>query len=180
MKKILILHGWGGSDYPHWQAHLAMKLIESNFTVSFPKLPNQDMPELKQWLDYLDNEIKHFKPDIIVCHSLANILWFHYATKYKVKELDKLMLVSPVSPKCEIKELESFFPYPLPKNLGAKTKIMAAGDDDPFIELDELYRLSSLLGIGLKVIENGGHLNTQSGYGELKCAYDWISHCEKE
>ncbi|HFU76010.1 MAG TPA: serine hydrolase family protein [Arcobacter sp.] len=180
MKKVLILSGWGGSDYPHWQSHLAVELIKENYTVSFPDLPNRDNPNLDEWLAYLDNEMKHFKPDIVVCHSLANILWFHYTSNYKVQELEKLMLVSPVSPLCEIEELKTFFPYPIPQDLRAREKIMAAGDNDPYITLDELYYLSNLLQIGLKVMENGGHLNVESGYGKLDCAFDWIVDCKEK
>lgn len=175
MKKVLILHGWGGSDYPHWQAHLAMQLIEQNYSVSFPSLPNRDNPNLIQWMEYLHIEMEHFQPNIVVCHSLANILWFHYLNKFDVQTLDKLMLVSPVSALCDIKELESFFPYYLPQDLKANEIIMACGDDDPYITLDEAYALHDVLGIGLKVIENGGHLNVSSGYGKLDCAFDWIN-----
>jgi predicted alpha/beta hydrolase family esterase len=175
LKKVLILHGWGGSDYPHWQSHLAMQLIEANYTVSFPALPNRDFPDLKEWLEFLDNEMKSFQPDIVVCHSLANILWFHYTSNYEIKELDKLMLVSPVSPLCEIVELKTFFPYPIPQDLRAKGKIMASGDNDPYITIDELYALSNILGIGLKVLEGAGHINTDSGFGKLDCAFDWIN-----
>ena len=179
LKKVLILQGWGGSDYPHWQSHLAMELIKNNYAVSFPSLPNRDNPNLDEWLSFLDDEIKHFNPDIVVCHSLANILWFHYLNNYEVKELDKLMLVSPVSALCDIPELASFFPYYLPKDLKAKHKIMASGDNDPYISIDELYALSNALAIGLKVMENGGHLNVKSGYGKLDCAFDWIDRCEE-
>ncbi|MFZ9659994.1 MAG: RBBP9/YdeN family alpha/beta hydrolase [Arcobacteraceae bacterium] len=174
MKKVLILHGWGGSDFPHWQSHLAMQLIENNYVVSFPSLPNRDLPNLQEWLTFLDAEIKHFKPDIIVCHSLANILWFHYVNNFKVDNVDKLMLVAPVSPTCELEELKSFFPYQVPADLKATNKIMACGDNDPYISIDEAYILHDMLGIGLKVLEGAGHINTNSGFGKLDCAYDWI------
>ena len=58
MKKVLILHGWGGSSYPHWQAHLAKQLIKKNYTVSFPSLPNKDEPKLDEWLKHT---IPHFE-----------------------------------------------------------------------------------------------------------------------
>ena len=114
-KKVLILHGWGGSPYPHWQAWSASELIKENYVVSFPQLPNKDLPTLDEWLDFLKKEFDHFKPDIVVCHSLANILWFHFVNKFEIKEIDKLMLVAPVSKSCEIQELKTFFPYPIVK-----------------------------------------------------------------
>ena len=173
-KKVLILHGWGGSDFPHWQAYLAQQLIEKNYIVSFPQLPNIYEPILDEWIDYLKVEMDHFKPDIVVCHSLANILWFHYVNRYNIKDLDKLMLVSPVSSTCKIEEIKSFFPYPIPHNLKAKEYIIASSDNDPYIDIDELYKLKDMLHSSLKIIENAGHLNTESGYGKLDCAYDWI------
>jgi len=174
MKKVLILHGWGGSDFPHWQSHLAIQLIQKNYTVSFPTLPDKDNPKLDKWLEYLKTEMEHFKPNIIVCHSLANILWFHYLNRFDIKPIEKLMLVSPVSPNCQIEELKTFFPYKVPESLKAKEVIMASSDNDPYMDIDEVYLLKDILGISLKVIENGGHINTQSGYGKLDCAYDWI------
>lgn len=174
MKKVLILHGWNGSDFPHWQSHLAIKLIENNYTVSFPALPNRDFPNLKEWLEYLDIEMKHFKPDIVVCHSLANVLWFHYVNNYEVEEIEKLMLVAPVSPTCNTPELSTFFPYLVPQDLRAKEKIMACGDNDPYLPIEEAYMLNDILGIGLKVLEGAGHINSSSGFGKLDCAYEWI------
>ena len=174
MKKVLILHGWSGSDFPHWQSHLAIDLIKNNYAVSFPLLPDKDSPKLDKWLNYLKTEMEHFKPDIIVCHSLANILWFHFVNRFDIDPIEKLMLVSPVSPNCAIEELKTFFPYQVPQNLQAKKIIMASSDNDPYMDIDEVYLLKDILGISLKVIENGGHLNTKSGYGKLDCAYDWI------
>ena len=49
MKKVLILHGWCGSIYPHWQANLAQDLKEASFDVRFPQLPNMEFPELDEW-----------------------------------------------------------------------------------------------------------------------------------
>ena len=56
-KRVLILHGWGGSDFPHWQAWLASELIKQNDIVSFPSLPNKDFPDFKQWIDFIEKEI---------------------------------------------------------------------------------------------------------------------------
>jgi len=175
-KRVLILHGWQGSPSPHWQTFLQAQLLTNNYEVSFPMLPNKDNPDLDLWLMTLDFQIQTFKPEIIICHSLANILWFHYVNQNKMTyELEKLMLVSPVSPLCKIEELKSFFPYQVPNDLKAKNKIMASSDNDPYITIDELYELSNHLSIGLKIIEGAGHINTESGYGKLSCAYDWIS-----
>jgi predicted alpha/beta hydrolase family esterase len=174
-KRVLILHGWQGSAKPHWQTYLYDELLENNYDVSFPSLPNKDMPTLDSWIFALEYEMTTFRPHIVVCHSLANILWFHYINQNKMTyNLEKLMLVSPVSPLCSIQEIKTFFPYQIPNDLCATNKIMAASDNDPYISIDELYALSNVLNIGLKVLEGAGHINADSGYGKLSCAYDWI------
>jgi len=174
MKKVLILHGWGGSDFPHWQAYAASKLIKENYTVSFPQLPNKDFPTLDSWLGFLEKEFNHFKPDIVICHSIANILWFHFVDKFNIQPIEKLMLAAPVSRNCKIKELETFFPYPIVKDLKAQEIIMVSSDNDPYMTVDEAIDFQSSLSIGLKILENAGHINADSGYGELNCAVDWI------
>lgn len=176
MKKVLILHGWGGSDYPHWQAWLASELIQNNYTVSFPALPNRNNPTLQEWLDTLKKEFDHFKPDIVVCHSLANHLWFHFVSKYNINPIEKLMLVAPISQKV-IPEVDTFYPYPIPNDLRAKEVIMAGSTNDPYISVEETIELQSKLNIGLKILENAGHINSDCGYGELSCAMEWINSC---
>lgn len=176
-KRVLILHGLGGSDYPHWQAHLAMDLIKNNYIVSFPELPNKNEPTLLEWKGFVKKEIEHFKPNVVVCHSLANILWFHLCDELDIV-LDKLMLVAPVRNK-ELKEAKTFFPYPLPQNLKSKEIIMASSTNDPFISLDEAIDLQSKLNIGMKIMENAGHINVSSGFGKLDCALDWIKQVQE-
>ncbi|MFA7092310.1 MAG: alpha/beta hydrolase, partial [Arcobacteraceae bacterium] len=118
-KRVLILHGWGGSDFPHWQAHLAADLIKENYVVSFPALPNRDFPNIQEWKAYIKKEVESFKPNIVVCHSLGNIAWFHCLDELNIT-LDKLMLVAPVRQTCDIEAIKSFFPYPLPRDLKSK------------------------------------------------------------
>ncbi|RXJ80892.1 alpha/beta hydrolase [Arcobacter sp. F2176] len=176
-KRVLILHGLGGSDFPHWQAHLASDLIKDNYIVSFPAFPSRDNPDLSEWKEFLKKEIKHFKPDIVVCHSLANVLWFHTCSELDIS-LDKLMLVAPVSRNRIVKEAQSFYPYPIVKDLKAKEIIMAASTNDPYMEIEEAIKLQTELNVGMKIMENAGHINAASGFGKLDCALDWIKREE--
>ena len=176
-KRVLVLHGLGGSDYPHWQAHLTADLIKQNTVVSFPSMPNRDKPSLEEWKNFLKNEIKHFKPTIVVCHSLANLLWFHTCDELDIK-LDKLMMVAPVRNE-KLDEANTFFPYPIPDDLKSKEVIMAASTNDPYMNVEEAIRLQSKLRIGMKLLEDAGHINADSGYGKLDCALDWINRKEE-
>lgn len=176
-KRVLILHGLGGSDFPHWQAQLSSDLIKENYIVSFPAFPSRDNPKLQEWKEFLKKEVEHFRPNIVVCHSLANILWFHTCDELDIK-FDKLMLVAPVRNQV-LEEAKTFFPYPIAKDLKAREIIMAASTNDPYMSLEEAIELQSKLNIGMKIMENAGHINAASGFGKLDCALDWIKRVDE-
>ena len=75
----LILHGYQGSGPGHWQTWLAGRLRSGDATVHYPDLPDADHPQLRAWLDALDGELDAIgEPPIVICHSLACILWLHH------------------------------------------------------------------------------------------------------
>ena len=79
--------------------------------VSFPAFPSRNNPDLQEWKAFLKKEIEHFKPQIVVCHSLANLLWFHTCDELDIN-LDKLMLVAHVRNEV-LEDAKTFFPYPI-------------------------------------------------------------------
>ncbi len=170
LQKILILHGWGGSDYPHWQAWLASELAKDYGTVSFPLIQHPHYPHLNRWSKEVKAHLEDFNPDIVICHSLANTLWFHLAFKEELKRVKKLFLVAPPSLDTKIETISSFFPCPLPTSLYANEAKMIVSDNDPYIGLDEAKSIAKHYNIPLKILKNAGHINTQSGYGE----WEWI------
>jgi len=165
-QKILILHGWGGSDFPHWQSWLSGEIAKDYGCVSFLKLSNPDFPNKNEWIEELTEELKNFKPNIVVCHSLANILWFHLCNELKITKIEKLFLVAPPSLECKVEELKSFFPCKIPTNLYAKEALLVASTNDPYMSLDEASLLASSLGVEMVILQNAGHINTDGGYGE--------------
>ena len=168
MKRVLLVHGWGGSDFPHWQSWLAGEIAKDYGQVSFLKFSNFDFPDLELWKKELQEELKSFEPDIVICHSLANTLWFHLSQS--INQVQKLYLVAPPSFTCEIEEIKSFFPLPLPTQTQAKETLLIGSTNDPYMKVDELQKLQKSLDVELKIIENAGHLNADSDYGE----WPWI------
>jgi len=166
-KKVLLLHGWGGSDYPHWQSWLAGELAKEYGYVNFLRFSNVDHPKYSIWMQELQDTLVEFQPDIVICHSLANTLWFHLCNeKNKLREIEKLYLVAPPSLTCNIPELKEFFPLETPKKLYAKEVLLITSTDDPYLTNDEAKMLQKTLKVEMKVIPNGGHINADSGYGE--------------
>ncbi len=170
---VLILHGWGGSDSPHWQDVLARELASKGYPVFFPHLPNRDNPTLESWIEALDNIITSCKPSIIICHSLANILLFHYLEASPELHFDKILLVAPPSSDAGNSEIASFFPFPTP-NINAKQKLLVASTNDKYASSVDAITIAMNTGSEVHMVENGGHINTESGFGKWDFAFDWI------
>jgi uncharacterized protein len=173
LSKALILHGWGGSDTPHWQDYLARDLVSDGFAVYFPALPHRDAPMLAQWMSELETIINDFKPTIIVCHSLACMLFLHYCEKNSDISFDKVLLVAPPAQDTKIAEISSFFPYPTP-NINARHKLLVASTNDRYATTVDAINLAMQTGCETHILEDAGHINTDAGYGEWKFALDWV------
>lgn len=169
-KKVLLLHGWGGSDYPHWQSWLASELVKDYGKVSFFKFSNFEEPKLDVWIRELQCELEDFKPDIVICHSLANTLWFHMCNNKIMNNIKYLYLVAPPSLHTNIEELSEFFPVEPPKSLHADNAFLVASTNDQYMDVKELKELQSELGLEMKLLENAGHINAESEFGE----WNWI------
>ena len=170
MTKTLLIHGWGGSDFPHWQSWLASELAKDYGTVSFLRFQNFDNPNLNAWKDQLTKALNDFKPDIIVAHSLGTTLWFHLCNEGIEFNAKKLYLVAPPSLFCNTPELQEFFPIQAPQQLFANQSKLICSTNDPYMTEQEAYELKEKLNIEMIMLQNAGHINTQSGYGE----WPWI------
>lgn len=168
--KTLILHGWGGSDAPHWQAELAAEIAKNYGTVSFPLLDNCHFPSKNRWVKQVKQILEEFKPDTVVCHSLANTLWLWLCMEENMPTVQRLFMVSPPSLSTEEKTIKTFFPAPMPVSLHAKEIQMIVSDNDPWITVKEAQNIASQYGIPLTIIENAGHINADSGHGK----WEWI------
>jgi hypothetical protein len=95
---FLILHGVENHRPPeHWQFLLAAQLVEHGLEVRYPALPEPDAPELERWLATSEQELAALGGEqrVVVCHSLACLLWFHAAGRGANGAVERLLLVSP-------------------------------------------------------------------------------------
>ena len=164
--KTLILHGWGGSDAPHWQAELASNIAKNYGTVSFPLLDNCHYPSKNRWIKQVKQILEEFKPNTVVCHSLANTLWFWLCEDNSIETVERLFMVSPPSLQTAEKTIKTFFPCKMPRDIRAKEVRMLVSDNDPWITLDEAKETALYYNADLAIIHDAGHINTDSGYGK--------------
>ncbi len=173
---VLILHGLGGSDFPHWQAQLASDLVEDDrMTVLFPDLEERDAPTLTQWLEELHALMTDERPDVVVCHSLATILWFHYLKLYPQTHIAKQLLVAPPDLMTPLADAPTFFPVALPDlSTHAQSSLLLLSTNDPYLPLPQAQELASRITIPVQWIQEGGHINTSAGFGEWELPRQWI------
>jgi len=77
-------------------------------------------------------------------------------------------MVSPPSLTTTEATIKTFFPCPQPQNICAEEVHLIVSDNDPWIKLDEAEHIANTIGASYQVIENGGHINADSGFGKWK------------
>lgn len=174
MKKVLFLHGWGGSDRPHWQAWLASEVAADYGTVAFPLLDNPHFPNKNRWLKQLRGLLETFAPDVVLCHSLGCTLWLHLCEEGEIKPVGHLLLVAPPRVDLKLDSIRTFFPAPMPASLYAQHTTMVSSTDDPYISQEEAQALSKALDIPLHILPEAGHINSDSGFGPWPWAKAWV------
>jgi predicted alpha/beta hydrolase family esterase len=160
----LILHGYQGSGPGHWQTWLAGRLRSGDATVHYPDLPDADDPHLPAWLDLLERELSAIEaPPVVICHSLACILWMHHVAGGGAPA-ERVLLVAPPSPAGVPEVLAEFFPVPL-----VEAGRLVWADDDPYCPegAGNVYP-----GEG-DLLPGQGHINPDAGYGAWPAVEAW-------
>jgi len=174
----LILHGYQGSGPGHWQTWLAGRLRAGEATVAYPDLPDPDAPDLRAWQAALDGELDALEiPPIVVCHSLACLLWLHHAAA-SARPAARVLLVAPPSPSAlERIGVEGFWPAPLaPAPLAASVLYgarLVCSDDDPYCPEGARGLYGEPLGLATDLLPGAGHVNPEAGYGPWPAVERW-------
>ena len=96
MGSFLILHGLEGSGPDHWQSWLANRLRERGERVSYPHLPEPFDPHPSDWERALGAELPLLESPVVLCHSLACLLWLRAITRPSAAALaSRVLLVAP-------------------------------------------------------------------------------------
>ena len=74
MKNAIILHGTGTKADEFWYPWLKSELEKKNYDVWLPQLPNDDFPNLKEWLPFVLENGTFTEETIIIGHSAGSQL----------------------------------------------------------------------------------------------------------
>ena len=70
--------------------------------------------------------------------------------------------------------IKSFFPVSIPDFLYADEAMLVTSDNDPYMTSLEADALHEELDIHRLVLENAGHINADSGFGEWPWVKEWV------
>ena len=173
---FLILHGLEGSGPDHWQSWLARRLREQGERVSYPDLPEPDTPRLDSWLEVLDRELRDPQDCVVVCHSLACVLWLQHARRNVVAEpVERVLLVAPPSPSVEL-PARGFFPLsvePADVARAARSTLVIWSDNDPYCPEGAERLYAEPLELPSRLLAERGHINPESGFGPWPAVERW-------
>ncbi|KKP87281.1 MAG: putative esterase [Candidatus Roizmanbacteria bacterium GW2011_GWA2_35_8] len=163
MKKALILHGWYNKPEDVWYPWLKKELENKGYKVTSPEIPtfNLKFPQLKESLEFIENNYLLDKETTIIGHSLGCLLAMRLAEKYQCK---KMILVAGWDYDDLTPEHQSFWPNKINheqirKNV--KKIFVVASNNDPYISLYHVQEMTKRLNGEIIVIKNGGHFASE-------------------
>jgi predicted alpha/beta hydrolase family esterase len=193
-KSFLILHGLENHRPPeHWQFWLAEQLRATGAPVIYPGLPDPDAPQYDAWESALTQHLAALDPAterVVLCHSLACLLWLRAAAKL-APELrpDRLLLVAPPASDVVPDTAATFrlsdgtgtADAPGPERFDAAAvhasalgSVRVVGSDaDPYDPVGVQAQFGNPLGVVADVLVAGGHINPDSGYGPWPSVLAW-------
>ena len=179
MKRVILVHGWGGNPKEPWFVWIKKELEKRNFKVIIPKMPNSDYPKIKLWVNHLKKVIKN--PDentYLIGHSIGCQTVLRYLEKIN-KKIGGCILVAGFF---DLKNLETVevkkIAKPWLKNdinfnkIKRNTKKFVAifSDNDPFVSLDNAKTFRNKLNAKIIIEHNQGHFDPSSNVRKLPSA----------
>jgi len=95
MKRVFIVHGWGGCPKEGWFPWLKKELEKKGYKVYVPKMPNTEHPKINVWVNYLSKQVGECdKNTFFVGHSIGCQTVLRYLEKGN-KKIGGAIFVAP-------------------------------------------------------------------------------------
>jgi predicted alpha/beta hydrolase family esterase len=144
--------------------------------VRYPDLPEPFDPQPDAWLAALEPELAALEGErVVLCHSLACLLWLLRARDAGDKAADRVLLVAPACA-LDIEPIRRFWPAGVDAShvrAAAEQTHMLCSDVDPYCPEGAASTFGIPLELDYDVIPGGGHLNTDAGYGPWPDVEAW-------
>lgn len=172
---IIICHGTMGSVEGNWFPWLKSEMESRGHNVYVPSFPTPNNQNVDNWCNALRDQTPIFNENtILIGHSISATFLLHVLEVVQMP-VHQSIFVSPVMDDIGNKEydvLNHSFVYhdfdwnKINENKG-NAKILH-GSNDPYVPLKQAEFLSTKIKTSVWVIENGAHLNSESGYTKFE------------
>lgn len=144
--------------------------------MSYPDLPEPFDPQPAEWLAALQPELAALEGErIVLCHSLACLLWMLNARGGASDVADRVLLVAPPCA-LDVEPIRRFWPDGVESGqirAAAAWTRMLCSDGDAYCPEGAASTFGIPLELDFDVIEGGGHLNADAGYGPWPDVESW-------
>lgn len=179
----LLIHGSFGSPFVNWFPYLRKKLEDKNLEVYTPDFPTGvGFQNYENWSKvfkcYVDSGIIT-ENTTIYAHSIAPVFICHFLIENKIK-VKKLVLVCGFNNYFGIdKEYDEVNRTMYLDNLAdiksyCNEIVCLYSKNDPYVKYDAEKDFADTIASKQVVIEDGGHLNSESGYTEFEKLLEYI------
>ena len=159
MTPIVIVPGWRDSGPGHWQSLWAQRLRGA------VRVQQDDWmsPTRESWVRAIAATIlAQTQPVVVVAHSLGCIATTHLALEVAAR-IRGALLVAPADP--ERRAVLADF-APVPYQALPYRNVLVASTNDPYCPIRLAGAYARAWGSELVRVQNGGHINVESGHGE--------------
>lgn len=179
VKRVFLIHGWGGSPEEGWRPWLKNELEKIGFEVHVPAMPDAEHPKMDAWLKELTKVIGTPDKDCyFVGHSLGCITILRYLENLgKNQKIGGVVLVAgfsdiniTVGEDEDVNELKTFFETDVDfekiKNYCNKF-VAIHSDNDPYVSLYYGDIFKEKLNAEVIVEHNMRHFSGGDGINQL-------------
>lgn len=172
MKKVFLIHGFGGNPNGGWRPYIMFELEKVGIYACSLPMPKPEAPILGEWLDTIKSAVETCSDDEIylVGHSLGGTAILRYLEKFDVSNIKGLILASAPCNLNKNDKIAGFLTPDFNWNIISNYKnpvVVIHGDNDPYVPISDAKEVKNNLNAELIVIKNGKHLNGSAGYSEL-------------
>lgn len=182
MKRVFIIHGWGGHSKEGWLAWLAKELQSRGFEVSIPDMPETDDPRIDPWVSRLAGLVGTADQDIyFVGHSIGCQAILRYIASLE-HPVGGMVLVAPwvrlpnlAEEEKEIAQpwLETPIDFQKVRDHGGKVAVLLS-DNDEDAPVEDAGVFEKELGAQVTILHARGHFTEGDGVMELPEVLDVI------
>ncbi len=177
MNNYLLVHGSFGSPFVNWFPYLRNEIENKGLVVYTPDFPTGvGYQNYNNWEKVLESYVSAGvinEDTVIYAHSIAPIFVCHFLVSHKIK-VKRLVFVcgfnnylgindeyDNVNESMYFDNLEDIKQY-------AEEIICFYSKNDPYVKYEVEKKFADTIATKQIVIDDGGHLNSESGYTEFK------------